>query len=244
MNGIIHYVLSSKKKKPIDIQIKDYRQCFDSMWLEDTLNDMYEAGAGVVDDKLALLFEANKEVNVSVKTHLGLTIRDKIKKIILQGDVFGPIECSVAVDTVGKECLSDDKHLHLYKDKVNVPMLAMVDDILLVSECGFKSSMVNSFISTKTSWKKLQFGVKKCFKMHIGKAYNEAVCPDGWDVKVVEDFNTKEVTKEDEYSGAQKMEEVSHEKYLGDIISSDGRNTKNITARVNRGWRVSPSHQF
>ena len=176
------------------------------------------------------------------QTSLGLTIRDKIKKIILQGDVFGPIECSVAVDTLGKECLSDDKHLYLYKDKVKVPMLAMVDDILVVSECGFKSSMVNSFINTKTSLKKLQFGVNKCFKMHIGKAYNEAVCPDleidGWDVKVVEDFNTKEVTMEDEYSGAQKMEEVSHEKYLGNIISSEGKNKKNITARVNRGWGV------
>ena len=56
------------------------------------MNDMFEAG--VKDDQLALLFEANKEVNVAVKTPNGLTDRVKMKEIILQGDVFGPIECS------------------------------------------------------------------------------------------------------------------------------------------------------
>ena len=80
MSGIIYDVLSSKKKKPIYIQIMDYKQCFDSMWLEDTMNDLFEAG--VVDDKLALLFEANKEVKVAVKTPVGLTVRV---------NVFGPI---------------------------------------------------------------------------------------------------------------------------------------------------------
>ena len=40
---------------------------------------------------------------------------------------------------------------------------------------------------------------------------------------------------EDHYNGLQKMEEVREEKYIGDIISNDGKNTKNITARKNRG---------
>ena len=177
-----------------------------------------------------------------MKTPLGLTVRERIEKIILQGDVFGPLECSVSVDTLGKECLQDDKHLYLYKDQVKIPMLAMVDDILSISECGYKTSMVNSYINTKTSLKKLQFGIKKCFKMHIGKSHDEEVCPDleldGWEVKVVTEIDTKEVVMEDEYAGLHKMEEVSHDKYLGDIISSDGRNNKNIAARTNRGTGV------
>ena len=73
INGIINDVLSSKKKKPIDIQIMDYKQCFDSMWLEETMNDLFEAG--VTDDNLAILYEANKEINVAVNTPNGLTIR-------------------------------------------------------------------------------------------------------------------------------------------------------------------------
>ena len=38
INGIINSVLQDKSKA-VDIQILDYKQCFDSMWLEDTLND-------------------------------------------------------------------------------------------------------------------------------------------------------------------------------------------------------------
>ena len=93
INGIIQDVLSSKKKKSIDIQIVDYKKCFDSMWLEETINDLYEAG--VQDDHLSILYEANREVNVAVKTPNG---RVKVKEIILQGEVFGPMECSVTVE--------------------------------------------------------------------------------------------------------------------------------------------------
>ena len=34
------------------------------------------------------------------------------------------------------------------------------------------------------------------------------------------------------------MEEAAEEKYLGDIISKDGRNMKNIKARVNKGTGI------
>ena len=39
VNGIIMEILSSKSKSA-DIQILDYKQCFDAMRLEETLNDM------------------------------------------------------------------------------------------------------------------------------------------------------------------------------------------------------------
>ena len=42
INGIISDVLSTKKKNPIDIQIFDYKQCFDSLWLEECMNDMFQ----------------------------------------------------------------------------------------------------------------------------------------------------------------------------------------------------------
>ena len=61
----------------------------------------------------------------------------------------------------------------------------MVDDILCVSECGYQTAMLNSYLKTKTSTKKLQFGVKKCKKLHIGKTKGEYKCQpiyvDKWD---------------------------------------------------------------
>ena len=35
------------------------------------------------------------------------------------------------------------------------------------------------------------------------------------------------------------MEEVFEEKYLGDILSEDGRNMKNILARVSKGVGIT-----
>ena len=60
LNGVICDVLSTRKKTPIDIQIFDYKQCFDTLWLQECLNDMYDSG--VKNDKLALLFSINTHV--------------------------------------------------------------------------------------------------------------------------------------------------------------------------------------
>ena len=73
-------ILSSKSKSA-DIQILDYKQCFDAMWLEETLNDMYKGG--LVDGDLALLYEANKKVKVAIKIPHGLTERDEMNRIIM-----------------------------------------------------------------------------------------------------------------------------------------------------------------
>ena len=45
----------------------------------------------------------------------------------------------------------------------------------------------------------------------------------------------KHSSLEDEYAGLYAMEDVEEEKYLGDIITHDGKNVKNIAARTNRG---------
>ena len=235
LNGIIHDVLNNKNAKPIDIQISDFRQCFDSLWLEECLNDLYEAG--IDDDNLALIYEANKNVNVAVKTPNGLTNREYIHNIVLQGDVYGPVECSVQIDTFGKECLEEEKLLYMYKDSVGVPPLAMVDDLVAVSHCGLDSVVLNSFLNTKANVKKLQFGISKCHKLHVGT--EKTSCPDlyldEWIVKAVEHTEAGgEIVLEDIQNKDSLVEEVSEERYLGDIVSKDGKNTKNVKARTSK----------
>ena len=117
VNGIIRDVLATKKKTPVDIQIFDYRQCFDSLWLSECLNDIYESG--LKDDKLALIYNINSKVDFKVKTPVGMTNSEVIENVICQGDVFGPILCSNQVDTFGKECLQYGKYTYLYKGEVS-----------------------------------------------------------------------------------------------------------------------------
>ena len=57
VNRVICDVLGSKKKTPVDLQIFDYKQRFDSQWVEECLNDLYNAG--LKDDKFQLLYNVN-----------------------------------------------------------------------------------------------------------------------------------------------------------------------------------------
>ena len=141
-----------------------------------------------------------------------------------------------------KECIEENKYTYIYKGEVEIPPLSMVDDIICVSECGFKSVMINSFLSCKICTKKLQFGSGKCKKMHIGKKHEEYKCHsifvDNWKEVDGIDEAGNEVIK-DICVGKVKMEEAEEEKYLGDTIAKDGRNLKNIQARVNKGKGIA-----
>ena len=136
LNGVICDVLSNKKNTPVDLEIFDYRQCFDSLWLEECMNDMYSGG--IKDDKFALLYNVNTHVNVAVKTPVGKTERGVIKNAIIQGDVFGPMLCGKQIDEIGKECLEYGKYTYKYKGKVDIPPLIILDDLVCISECGLK----------------------------------------------------------------------------------------------------------
>ena len=59
---------------------------------------------------------------------------------------------------------------------MGVPPLAMVDDLLAVSDCGVETVKTNGFLNAKPNIKKLQFGEDKCHKMHVGS--NKLLCPD------------------------------------------------------------------
>ena len=240
VNGIISDVLSSKYEKPIDIQIFDYKQCFDSLWLKECMNDVYEAGLN--NDKFALLYNVNSSVDIAVKTPIGRTSRETIQNSIIQGDVFGAILCSKQVDTFGQECLKKSSYTYSYRGEVDIPPLSMVDDLLTISECGFKTSMVHGFIKMKTDGKKLQFGADKCKKLHIGKQFESFKCQtlrvDNWkEMEIVnEEKNVQEIT--DFIEGEKDMESKESEKYLGDLISADGKNLRNIKSRVAKGTGI------
>ena len=240
VNSIIQDVLSKKANEPIDIMVMDYKQMFDSEWLAECMNDVYEAG--VTDDKFALVYEANRENFVAVQTPNGLTRREPFYEIVMQGDVMAPLISSLQVDTIGKECLEEGKHLYYYKNSVPIPPLGMVDDLFTISTCGYKTALMNQFINTKTGMKKLQFGTAKCVKLHVGKTHDENFCKDlfvdGWKVDVSTDAITGKCVQTENFVGPEQMGEKYEQMYLGDIISADGSHNKNVQARRNKGLGI------
>ena len=202
------------KTETIDIGIYDVMKCFDKMWAKETANDIFEAG--IKDDQFVLIANSNKVCQVAIKTPWGsLTQRKEYNDIEMQGTVLTPIKCAVQIDTLGKEVLKDDSDkLYKYKGFVRIPPMALIDDILTVTPCGIDSILMNAAVQSKVNNKRLELGHKKCFKMHVG---NEASkCP------------TLKIHSEE-------MLTSSSEKYLGDIITNDGKIEENLKARNSKG---------
>ena len=81
-NSIIHDVLSKKSKHPIDVMVLDCKQMFDSEYLFECMNDVFEAG---VDDNIfAQLYEANRENFVALNTPHVISKREVFKDVVMQ----------------------------------------------------------------------------------------------------------------------------------------------------------------
>ena len=141
---------------------------------------------------------------------------------------------------MAKNAWKRKKYLFHYREKVEIPPLSMVDDLLCISSCGIKSVLMNSFIKSKSNMKKLQFGEKKCHKIHVG--CDHSICPslsiDKWKVKNIKQMDISISTLEDIYDGDHEIEDSYEEKYLGDVISKSGKNAKNIEARAKKGLGI------
>jgi hypothetical protein len=123
-------------------------------------------------------------------------------------------------------------HYYLYKNKLPVGFLGLVDDIVGISEAGYKAQQQNAFINFKTAEKTLQFGVTKCKSMLISKnrdnVINSDIVVDNWEVRYEENPMTGDLSLNEKFSGLTKIEQTDKQMYLGFVISSTGDNMKNI----------------
>ena len=94
------------------------------------ISDVYETS--LKDDNLSLVYKANREIFMAVNTPDGLSERQTLKNIVLQGDTWGSILASVQVDTIGQEC-SKSGYGYEYKDVLPVGLLGLVDDTIVVT---------------------------------------------------------------------------------------------------------------
>ena len=158
--------LEIQEKNNIDIQVYDVTKCFDKLWLQKVLNDMYETN--IQDATINLLYKENQKAYVAIRTPYGKSIRIEMEEIVMQGSVWGPIQCTTSMDKLGQLAYKTGKTLYRYKRQVSIPPLGMIDDILAVSECGTNSVKTNAIINSFIDSKKLKLSDKKCKKIHIG----------------------------------------------------------------------------
>ena len=239
INGIIHETLKNKIKKPIVLQIYDYAQMFDSINLEEAISDIYEYGLN--DDNLSLILKANQSIFMAVKTAGGLTDREMIQNSVLQGDTFGSLLASIQVDTIAKEVEKAGIGYN-YKEELPINILGLVDDMIGVTEAGFKTQIMNTILNLRSAEKGLQFGTGKCKTMLIGKrsdfVRNNTIYVDGWKEEYIENNENGKIELKEKYVGKIPIEEVKKQKYLGFVISSKGDNLENIQEMEKKSFGV------
>ena len=95
-----------------------------------------------------------------------------------------------------------------------------MDDLNGISKCGDDSRNLNIFLNTQIETKKLTFHTasgnkpSKCVRMHVGKSLQPCQA-----LKVHDEI----------------MADVTEISYLGDKITADGKNSRNVQDRTQKG---------
>ena len=133
-----------------------------------------------------------------------------------------------------------------YKDKVKIPKLAFVDDMLDITKCGTATKEMNEYTTDALNKRKLQLSKDKCVRMHVAskKAKKKKQGSD-CETVLIDEWKTKKVKKEesvkleDEYSGKVELKTVESHLYLGDLVKSDGSNRDNVLAKAAKGRAIA-----
>ena len=229
INSVIFDVQKSKTAKPVCLQIYDYKQMFDSLSLEQSIIDLYHYG--IQDETLHLLYEANKETHISVKTPFGLTERETVKSTVLQGETWASLLASVQVDSISQECMKSG-YYYDYKNTLKISILSLVDDCIGMTQANHTSQQLNVCFNVKSAEKLFQFGSSKCKKMFIGKKsdldLSGTLYVDTWKTRYNSSKANGEILLEETFEGPAPIEEVNEWIYLGFKISNYNNNLSNI----------------
>ncbi len=168
---IVHAVIHDARSRnlEIDLLFTDIKQCFDAVWLHEAINDLYHSG--IVSRNLNLLYEGNKATNMCVETSFGKSERATLKSVVMQGSVTGGTLCSNQLSKLCNESYNEGM-VYMYRNKIPIPPLAMVDDVVSASLCNSVDGInINIKTDEFIKRKKLesQVGEGKCQWLHRGR---------------------------------------------------------------------------
>ena len=84
--------------KEVWVTFYDIEKCFDSLWLQDCINSLWENG--IKDDILSLVYFFNTKANIVVESPFGETKPFICSSIVKQGTVLGPVLDNCSLDRI------------------------------------------------------------------------------------------------------------------------------------------------
>ena len=198
---IINTIIENQRAQKLNTYVffPDAVKCFDKLWLKDFLLEM--CNLGYDPNTLKSLYEMNKEIYVIIRTPVGNI--DKVKEVVKQGTIFGPIMCCAETSTVN----STGEQVKYRYGKINVGMPVFMDEIATAGKAEHIKKDINNCARIEKE-EKISFGLKKTKHMIVKTGREE-----------------KELN---EIVQAGRIKRTVKCKYLGMTISTDGQLTENI----------------
>ena len=96
--AVVNETLRGKHGCCTDFVFSDVTDCFNALWVEKTIIDLHENG--VKNNLLNLLFELSKTANIAIKTPVGISEKETIESILMQGETISSISCTSTMDRI------------------------------------------------------------------------------------------------------------------------------------------------
>ena len=171
-----HIILSEiirknrKLGKKTYIVYGDAVKCFDKLWLKDALVELYKAGCSPQD--VCMIYEMNKDTEISVVTPMGRTEKAQVGDIVKQGTVLGPTLCCVETDQINS---IGESQMRPFGNQV-LGILVFVDDVMSAGTAEDARKCIRN-LQVMEVLKKFTYGLKKTNFMVIdtGKEQTEII---------------------------------------------------------------------
>ena len=215
-----------KTRKPIFITFFDVQKAFDHADVDDMFDAVWKSGVRGKIWRLGKKFQ--ERLTAEVKTRFGNS-RSILRECggkqggHLMATIFGLLMDSLA------DSLLKTTDFGVWIREVYIPALLFVDDVMSISEGKDNQKKMLDKIADFAVQHKMEWGVDKCKVMQVGRGKNIA---ETWQL------------------GDKIIESTSEYKYLGDIITRNGTNRRNLEERekkVNqavRGIKSCAQHEI
>ena len=147
---------------PVYITVYDFEQCFDALWLEESIISLWRLG--LRDDSLAAIFKLNEQAKIRVKTPAGTTEEIIKPTIVKQGTVSGPAMCSAST----AEFIETNKEVRgVTIGSLSINTMVLVDDVCNVNTDIWDVIQSHSNIKTFGKLKRQPLSGPKCFVLPV-----------------------------------------------------------------------------
>ena len=203
--------IAKTKKQSLFITFYDVSKAYDNADVDNMLYVMWENG---VRGKLwRILRNMSTNLTAKIKTRHGLSREIVRENGGRQGSRLTGRLFAKQMDVLSENFIENDELNVPIADDFSIGCAEYVDDVMTCTLGKANQNKVLTRVDEFAKINKLEWGEEKCQVMQVGR---KVKVPDTWAL------GTKNITNTTSY------------KYLGDIITNDGKNKSNIENRFNR----------